>query len=255
MIFCEWSELFAKFCEDVFKFIAVKIREICKDDCAFVFLKQNNTEINVITNHQTIADKINKYIVNVGKSMADLVASGSWKKSDSNSCVWTSKKVSNSIFLFQCSPQDVYNEIAILKIKKATRTSDIETKFNKYANPVISKFVSDLFNFCLKEGVYPDSLKVAKVIPIFKKGEQDKTTNYRPISLLSQFNKIFERLLYSRIYSYLVKYDLLSDCEFDFLKNSSPNFAIKKIYIEILSNIDQSLYTCCVFLGLSRGGQ
>ena len=114
--------------------------------------------------------------------------------------------------------------------------------------------MSDLFNFCLKEGVYPDSLKVAEVIPIFKKDEQDKTTNYRPISLLSQFNKIFKKLLYSRIYSNLVRYDLLSDCEFGFGKNSSTNFAINKIYIEISSNIDQSLYTCCVFLDFSRGG-
>ena len=102
----------------------------------------------------------------------------------------------------------MYNEIAKLKIKKATRTSNFENKFIKCANPVISKFVSDLFNFCLKEDVYPDSLKVAEVIRIFKKGEQDKTTNYRSISFLSQFNKIFEKLLYSQIYSYLVRYDL-----------------------------------------------
>ena len=120
------------------------------------------------------------------------------------------------------------------------------------SNPVIFKFVSDLFKFCLKEGVYPDSLKVAEVIPIFKKSEPDKTTNYRPISLLSQFNKIFEKLLYSRIYSYLVRYNLLSDCQFGFRKNSSTNFAINKIYNEILSNIDQSLYTCCVFLDLCK---
>ena len=120
--------------------------------------------------------------------------------------------------------------------KKATRTYDIETKFIKYAIPVISIFESDLFNFCLIEGVYPDSLKVAEVIPIFKKGKQDKATNYRPISLLSQFNKIFEKLLYSRIYSYLVRYDLLNNYKFGFRKNSSTNFAINKIYNEILTS-------------------
>ena len=68
----------------------------------------------------------------------------------------------------------MYNEIAKLKIKKATRTFDIETKFLNYANPVISKFVSDLFNFCRKEGVHPDSLKVAEVISIFKKVSKKK---------------------------------------------------------------------------------
>ena len=131
--------------------------------------------------------------------MADLIASGSWNKY-SNSCVWSSNKASNSIFLSPCSPQEVHNEIAKLKIKKATRTSDIKTKFIKYVNPLIPKLVSDLFIFCLKEGAYTDTLKVAEVIPIFKKGEHDKTKNYRAISLPSQFNKNFEKLFYSRIY-------------------------------------------------------
>ena len=100
--------------------------------------------------------------------------------------------------------------------------------------------------------MYPNSLKVAEEIPIFKKGEQDKTTYYRPISLLSQFNKIFEKLLYSRIYSYLVRYDFISNCQFGLRKNSSTHFAINKIYKEIHSNIDQSLYTCCVLLDLNK---
>ena len=64
--------------------------------------------------------------------------------------------------------------------------------FIKYANPVFSKFLSDMFNVCLSENTYPDLLKIAEVIPIFKKGERNKMTNYRPMSLLSQFNKIFE---------------------------------------------------------------
>ena len=129
--------------------------------------------------------------------------------------------------------------------KKATRTSDIKTKFIKYANLVISKFVSDLLNSCLKGGVYPDSLKVAEVFLIFKKGEHEKTTNYRPISLLSQFNKIFEKLLYSRIYSYLVRHELLSDCQFGFTKNFFTNFASNKIYNEILSkNLEKTFRFC-----------
>ena len=125
-----------------------------------------------------------------------------------------------------------------IKRKKAKRASDIETKFIKYANPVLLYFVSDIFNRCVTEGVYPDSLKVSEVIPIFKKGDRDKTTNFRPISLLSQFNKVFEKLLYTRIYSYLMRFDLLSDRQFGFRKNSSTMLAINKIYDELLSNID-----------------
>ena len=103
--------------------------------------------------------------------------------------------------------------------------------------------------------MYPDSLKVAELISIFKKGEQNKTKNYRPISLLSQFNKIFEKLLYSRIYSYLVRYDLLSDCQFSFRKNSSTNFAINNYVLKFLVILIK-VYTLAVSsLDLSRGGQ
>ena len=123
---------------------------------------------------------------------------------NSKNIVFSKNKASNSIFLSPCSPQEVYHLINQLK-EKVKRASDIETKFIKYANPVLPYFVSDIFNRCLTEGVYPDSLKVAEVIPIFKKGDRNKTTNYRPISLLSQFNKVFEKLLYTRIYSYLMR--------------------------------------------------
>jgi len=88
---------------------------------------------------------------------------------------------------------------------------NLSTKFIKYANPVISHFLSDVFNQCLSERIYPDALKIAEVIPIFKKDHRDKISNYRPISLLSQFNKIYEKMIYVRIYSYLIKFDLLSD--------------------------------------------
>ena len=173
--------------------------------------------------------------------MADLIAPDSSNNSDSNSYAFSSNRASDSIFLFPCSPQEVFNTIKLLKNRKATRTSDIETKFIRYANPVISKYVSDLFNYCLCEGVYSDSLKVAEVIPIFKKGEHDKTSNYHLISLLCQFNKIFEKLLYSRIYSCLVRYNMLSDCQFGFRKNCSTIFAINKIYNDLLNNIDQNV--------------
>ena len=86
--------------------------------------------------------------------------------------------------------------------------------FIEYANPVISKFSSDMFIVCLSEESYRDLLKIAVVISIFKKSKGSKTTNYHPISLLSQFYKIFEKFLYIRIYSYLTGFNLLSDHQF-----------------------------------------
>ena len=69
----------------------------------------------------------------------------------------------------------MFNLIKELKNRKATRTLDIETKFIKLANPIISLLLTELFNLCLSTGTYPDLMKVAEVIPIFKKWAKRKT--------------------------------------------------------------------------------
>ena len=162
--------------------------------------KLMNSNGEAISNPLAIAEEFNEFFTNVGKAMATLLPTvGS---NNSKNIVFSKNKASNSIFLSPCSHQEVCHLINQLKEKKAKRASDIETKFIKYANRVVSYFVSDIFNRCLTEGVYPGLLKVAEVIPIFKKGDRDKTTNYRPISLLSQLNKVFEKLLYTRITAY-----------------------------------------------------
>ena len=71
--------------------------------------------------------------------MADLIVpADSSNNSDSNNYAFSSNRASDSILLFPCRPQEVFYTIKLLKNRKATRTSDIETKFIKYANPVIS---------------------------------------------------------------------------------------------------------------------
>ena len=129
---------------------------------------------------------------------------------------------------------------------------DVETKFIKLSKNILSLVLSDLFNVCIAQGVFPDCLKIAEVIPIFKKGDHDLATNYRPISILSQFDKIFGKLIYIRISSYLEKYDLLSKNQFGFRENSSTNFAIAHIHDNILRNVDLGLHTCCIFLDFSK---
>ena len=86
------------------------------------------------------------------------------------------KKITNSIFLLPSCQQEVFNIIKELKNRKARRTLDIEIKFITHANPINSSFPSELFNLCLSTGTYPDLMKIAEVIPIFKK-EKDKLTN------------------------------------------------------------------------------
>ena len=71
-------------------------------------------------------------------------------------------------------------------------------------------FLVQIFNLCVSEGTYPQSLECAQVVPIYKGGPKDLCTNYRPISLLPPINKIFEKLIYSRLYTYLEQNSMLS---------------------------------------------
>ena len=75
-----------------------------------------------------------------------------------------------------------------------------------------------IFNKAITTGQYPDALKIAKVIPLYKKGENTVISNYRPISLLSLLNKIFEKLLYCRLYKFLVKCNVLYKYQINFRK-------------------------------------
>jgi len=120
------------------------------------------------------------------------------------------------------------------------------------AKTVLAPFLSVVFNKCMAKGVYLNSLKVAQVIPVHKKGDKSACTNYRPISLLSQFNKIFERILHHRLYSYLQDFDLLTGHQFGFRPNSSTSLAVKSIYSDLLHNYDNGLFTYSLFIDLSK---
>ena len=118
---------------------------------------------DTVSEPQIIAEEFNRFFVNIGKEMA-----ASFQPNDSNSAecsVGEKKKITNSIFLLPSCQQEVFNLIKELKNRKATRTLDIETKFIKLANLIISFFLSELFNLCLRRptGTYPDLMKVAEV--------------------------------------------------------------------------------------------
>ena len=91
------------------------------------------------------------------------------------------------------TPDELITIISSLQDKKAIRNYDYETEFIKLAKISIADFLTRLFNFCLTRGVFPKAFKIAEVVPTYKKGKVYEPTNYRPISLLSQFSKIIKK--------------------------------------------------------------
>ena len=93
---------------------------------------------------------------------------------------------------------------------------------------------------------------MANVCPIFKKSDKNKCENYRPISLLSNISKLYERAMHTRVYDFLEKYKLLYERQFGFRKKHSTNHAILSILEDIKNNLDINNFVCGVFIDLEK---
>ncbi len=124
-------------------------------------------------------------------------------------------------------------EIDKLKPGKSPGIDEIPSIVIKATSEFILEPLTHIFNCSFNESVVPKPFKTAKIVPIYKKKEKNKPDNYRPISLLSIFNKLLEKLMHKRLYSFFTKYNLLNKYQFGFRKKHSRTLAL----IEIIDKI------------------
>ena len=110
--------------------------------------------------------------------------------------------------------------------------------------------MSELVNLSFETGIFPDVLKIAKVNPLHKKDSKIDHRNYRPISLLSVVSKVFEKLIYKRIYFYLDQKKLIYSKQFGFRGNHSTNYAIISLTEHIRKLLDNDDYVYGILLNL-----
>ena len=137
------------------------------------------------SNPLEIAEKFNSYFANIGEQLADQLPN--------KPHTITSQSVLHSFSLHETTTDEVSNLITALNPRKENRVNDIPTSLIKISNQVIAPYLYNTFNTCMKQGCYPELLKIAHVVPIHKKGSKDECSNYKPISLLSNFNRLFEK--------------------------------------------------------------
>ena len=129
------------------------------------------------------------------------------------------------------------NVVSSLNINKASGPFSIPNKILILLKQDISKQLADLFNLSFFSGSSPSILKTDKVVPVFKKGSKLNCCNYRPISLLSNVEKILEKLMYKRVYNFLTENNIIYDLQFGFRQNFSTSRAL----INLAENIRQAL--------------
>ena len=127
----------------------------------------------IVQDPQSICEIMNNFFVNVGKTLADKIQPVTNKPSSFHNNL---PRIKHSFFFSPASSDEIATIIRSLKPKKSNRENNIETKFLKYSNVIISPVICNIFNSCIEQGKFPDSLKIAKVVPIFKKGDSNQVS-------------------------------------------------------------------------------
>ena len=173
--------------------------------------------------------------------------------------------VESSIFLADSSPEEI---IEIIKELSSNKASDIPIiilkRCSHMMSPILAKFLNSFYNL----GLFPSILKTGIVSPVFKKDNPQLFENYRPISTLPIFSKLFEKitcvfsylfeplneltLIYKRIYAFLIAKNILYEKQFGFRKNHSTSYAVNYSVKYVADNIEQKKHVVGIFLDFSK---
>ena len=202
----------------------------------------------IVEDRRTIANSFNSYFTSIasklnescdGLTIEPIPKFTDYLKNSSNT----------SLYLKECSPDEI---IDIIKELSSNKSSDLPIPVIKHCANILSPVLSKFYNRFMRLGIFPNILKTGIVSPVLKKGNPQLLENYRPISTLPIFSKIFEKLIYSRLYDYLIAKNVLYEKQFGFRKNHSTSHAINYSIKHIADKIEQKKHVIGIFLDLSK---
>ena len=197
----------------------------------------------ILYESQSIANAFNDYFINLFNS--------------SNSTEMLFKKYmkqsnSASFYLEPTNPLELIHHAKTLSNSSTLDLHLISNKVLKIIIYPISNILSSLFNKIIISGIYPNSLKISKVIPIHKKDSIHDASNYRPISIVPCFSKLLEKIIKLKLDNFLNKHNILSNLQFGFRKDRSTEDAIIKFVNDVVNNINNNYYTLALFIDFSK---
>ena len=201
-----------------------------------------------ISNEQEIASMFNNYFTDIGKNLAD-------KIDTSNKHPFDHYLHSPSISKFQfkqTNPNEIISVINNLPMKTSSGHDTISCIILKEIKDIIAQPLSLVVNQAFNTGVFPSKLKLAKVIPLYKKGDKTSIENYRPISLLPCMSKVLEKIINIQLYDYFQSNHLLYKSQYGFRKHHSTEFASLELVDTIQQQLDLKLDPFAVFLDMSK---
>ena len=205
-----------------------------------------NYDDEIISDHKEMCKVFNNYFVNIGANLANTITGNA-----SDPLNYLGPRCINSFSFMGTTPQEVFNTIKKFKNKKSSINNIPIVVFKKISH-VISPMLSELFNESIVAGVFPDKLKTGRVVPLFKEGDVTNILNYRPISTLTIYSKIFEKLVHKRMVSFISKYNIIKPNQFGFQSNKSTSDAILDFLENIYDSFNNNKHYLSIYLDFSK---
>ena len=202
-------------------------------------------EDNIDEDLTNITNEFNTFFSTIGEKLA----SNCNDYNPSNFTTFLKKSVFPSLSLITPSFNDIKNTI---HNNKAVGRDNIPAMFLKVASDVITPFLFVFLDLMFTKGIFQDNCKVAKIIPVYKSGSKLDINNYRPVSILSSFTKIFEKHICIRLMYFCNKHETFYPTQYGFQKNKSTTHAALDLVTEMYDNINSNQYTGLVLLDFKK---
>jgi len=204
--------------------------------------KQHNNDKHYtlqLDGHETsdpflVSESFNKYFVNVGPSLAETIP-----LSDTDPTSFIQHSNLSTMFAKPTNETEVRNIIRELK-NCAPGPDGIPSSTIKESADIFIHILTHIINLSLSQGVFPNEMKIAEIKPLFKNGNKLLVNNYRPISLLPSFSKIFEKCMASRLVDFISKHNILYKYQFGFRAKHSTNMALNLLIDKITKSFDEN---------------
>jgi hypothetical protein len=202
---------------------------------------------SLISDPKTIAHKCNSYFSTIAHDLATALPHPSTPFQSylgPNNC--------SSMAFHPTTPQEIVSLHSALKLSHTAGPDDINPAiiapiFSQIAHPLSLRI-----NSSMSTGLVPNAMKIAKVIPIYKQGDKDLVTNYRPISILPFFSKILEKIIHTRLLAYVQKHNFLTVSQHGFQPGQSPLLSLIDLQDHISDAIDHNHFAVGIFLDISK---
>ena len=210
-------------------------------------ISQLNIKGKIIDDPTAIANNFNNFFVNVGPETEKSIP----KVPHMSPNKFLKNRNQFNLIIAHISEQEVLDIITALP-NKGTGPASIPLRLLKIAADLIVIPLCRIINASFSTGIFPDILKTQKVIPLHKGGSTEEVNNFRPISLLSIFDKIIEKIMHKRLYEFLEEHKILFEKQFGFKKKSSTAHSLIEITEQIKKSIDDGKYGCGIFIDLKK---